>query len=126
MSFKRVTIYLEIVLLDSSSKGEWDILSSLHTAYKLLHSLQSGRLRYSPLFNKDGGDVVDNYVRPVEMWRFLENWPDRTCYADGPEEVQFWGGFLGYFSYELGLKQLELDLYPNSDTLPYFDNMEFL
>ena len=50
-------------------------------------------------------------MSPSAILSFLEGFSSQTRYADGPPDVPFWGGFLGYFSYEFGLAQLGLGAY---------------
>lgn len=40
------------------------------------------------------------------FWQLLKTVMDNKEVTSGPEEVPFWGGFLGYFSYEIGLAGL--------------------
>ena len=115
----------DFVLLDSSTKGEWDILACASTAFKFGYSIREQKLTYGPLNGQSGVHVERSEVDIDDMWRFLEDHSTKTTFYDGPPDVPFWGGFLGYFSYELGLKQLGLDPYPNKAT-PNFDDVQLL
>lgn len=115
------------VLLDSSNKGDWDILACASTARRVCYSLRKQKLRYGP-FQRKVNDIeaFQEFDASVdEMWDMLEHLSSRKTYCNGPAEVPFWGGFIGYFGYELGLARLGLDPYPaEHPKAPEFDDLQ--
>lgn len=62
-----------------------------------------------------------------EAWSFLREFSSRETYIDGPPDVPFWGGFIGYFGYELGLSELGLEAYRlDQNNIPEYGDTQLL
>ena len=77
------------------------------------YSNQSQRLRFF-----DPGAVVVNgasgYTRTDSraVWQFLEEFMRLHQAVNGQSQLPFWGGLIGYISYELGLDSIDVPLSP--------------
>ena len=119
----------DFVLLDSSTKGNWDILASTKTAQHFRYSLRNQKLKYGPLKGANSAfpNIEEIDASVDDMWAFLEDYQRRMEYQGGPPDVPFWGGFIGYFSYELGLAGIGIDQYPQEhSSVPEFDDIQLL
>ncbi|KAH6684721.1 ADC synthase [Halenospora varia] len=58
----------------------------------------------------DGKPVTcDTDLRPFGgVWQFIAQYLDKTRLKTGIEDSPFWGGFMGYTTYELGLEGIEV------------------
>lgn len=88
------------------SNGRYNVMSTL--------SPNSWRLEYyvpsKTLFLEGLGDLAQKSAQTVlgvdEFWNTLRHVMSKKRVRSGNDEVPFWGGFLGYFSYEMGLAGL--------------------
>ena len=123
---------LDFVYLDSGGKGRWSILSYASTARSFRYSLRKGSYTYARIQSPEppiecGKAVVE------DIWDTLKRISSEETYISGPPDVPFWGGFLGFFTYELGLAQLGVDPYsPNMHKqdqrypIPDYDDIHLL
>ena len=119
----------DFVLLDSSTKGDWDILASASSARRVCYSIRERKMRQGSFKKPAGseGKFQEIDASLDEMWEILEEFSKQRTFSGGPSEVPFWGGFLGYFSYELGLAKLGLEPYPSKQSyVPDFDDLQLL
>ena len=118
----------DFILLDSSSKGEWDILAASSSARLFQYSAGSKTFSFTALSSmaKSSDDFVLENIPVDAVWEYLRQINRGGKYIDGPPDVPFWGGFIGYMTYELGLAQLGLDAYPDSLPAPDHQDLQFL
>ena len=96
---------LDFTLLDSGGKGEWDIFTDVSTAKTFQYSLKT--TEYSFGSRKDPIACWQRGKKSLEgIWTWLKDFSAAERFSNGPADVPFWGGFCGYFSYEVGLAQL--------------------
>uniref|UniRef100_A0A8H7Y5F3 aminodeoxychorismate synthase n=1 Tax=Psilocybe cubensis TaxID=181762 RepID=A0A8H7Y5F3_PSICU len=99
-------------LLESASNpGRYSILGCLSTStlqikYRVGESFLS--------LTKNGGTTREN-LGELDIWAWLSNFMQTKSYRGDPC-VPFWGGFVGYLSYELGLQTLHVPLRRDTDT----------
>lgn len=103
----------QFVLLDSAaSPGRWSIIGVLTPGNSPLvkyhvgdtyctHSLVGGKVERTVGLEKPYS---------ASMWRYLASIMHTQKAVDGDEESPFWGGFVGYFSYEIGVDGLSIPL----------------
>ncbi|KUL91847.1 hypothetical protein ZTR_01288 [Talaromyces verruculosus] len=88
------------------SNGRFNIMS--------LPSPRSWRLEYSvpnkTFMIEELGAISNtttyNDISVENLWQFLKHIMDTKKVTSGKDSIPFWGGFLGYFSYEMGLAGL--------------------
>ncbi|KAL9057469.1 MAG: hypothetical protein Q9162_002306 [Coniocarpon cinnabarinum] len=105
-----------LLLLDSNSKGEWSFFSHTATANIFRYSLRTQVCRWEQSVDPHESNreprVLESYQAPLdEVWQYLQRFTSSQGFKSGPPSVPFWGGFLGWFSYELGLAHLGLEAY---------------
>ncbi|CAG8176412.1 unnamed protein product [Penicillium olsonii] len=84
------------------SNGEYSIVSIPSTdSWRLEYYVETHELRLIQLY----GDckVTESRISVVQLWDALRYLMEMKKVDSGSTQVPFWGGFLGYFSYELGL-----------------------
>ncbi|KAL1974230.1 hypothetical protein VTN31DRAFT_5790 [Thermomyces dupontii] len=89
------------------SNGRFNILSVLCSdSWRLEYRVPDTTLRiYEAL--QEGSPRCQQIVVPVEsFWDALRHVMTKRRVTQGKGDVPFWGGFLGYFSYEMGLAGL--------------------
>ncbi|KAH8682805.1 ADC synthase [Tricladium varicosporioides] len=66
----------------------------------------------------DGKPVsCDTDLRPFGgVWQFIAQYLDKTRLKTGIEDSPFWGGFMGYTTYELGLEGIDVQCRESSKT----------
>lgn len=105
----------EFVLLDSAAHpGEWSIIGVLSPGITRLFRYHVGDsfLTHSIV----GGDKSTNSRVPLKapynssVWRYLASYMQTRKATGGEESSPFWGGLIGYFSYELGVDSLSIPL----------------
>ncbi|OIW29213.1 para-aminobenzoate synthase [Coniochaeta ligniaria NRRL 30616] len=132
----------ETILLDSQDhpRGRFSILglSDTHTSPRLIYQVAEGVLRYYHGTGAPGSDK--NGSSPVTDTRLLSNidqvWPLLQQALDQnkprqvdilPDDVPFWGGWMGYISYEAGLETIHVSLDPTCASQSAADvNMVFI
>jgi para-aminobenzoate synthetase len=105
-----------VVLLDSQDhpKGRFSILGLVHSQSSpmLTYRVADRALRYGT-----GSDIASFPTRTLEsieqVWPLLQealdnNKPDQQYL---PDEIPFWGGWMGYISYEAGLETIDVNLH---------------
>ncbi|PGH04764.1 aminodeoxychorismate synthase [Helicocarpus griseus UAMH5409] len=91
------------VVLDSTSR--YSIISVLSSgAWTLEYSLSTKQGNMSRLSNQD--QSVDFAQEPGGIWELLRLVLSKKKVVAGNSTIPFWGGFMGYFSYEMGLAGL--------------------
>lgn len=84
------------------SNGRHSILSiPSPSSWRLEYSVELRRLTMRQLY--DQGEVIQKSVTVDQLWDALRYLMDLKKVNSGSSEAPFWGGFLGFFSYELGL-----------------------
>jgi para-aminobenzoate synthetase len=70
---------------------------------------------YSPCFNGRTSCVDErvNLKAYGGIWPFLADFLEKRHITDGNEKSPFWGGFMGYTTYELGLEGIGVDTIPD-------------
>ncbi|RPA77425.1 para-aminobenzoate synthase [Ascobolus immersus RN42] len=97
----------EFAVLDSASApGRFSIIASFIP-------------ETTPKFHKVGSRAEAEKI-PLEpygsVWGFLAKTMNDNQITTGPTEIPFWGGLIGYFSYEVGVDALEVPLKHRSPT----------
>ena len=77
-----------------------------------LHDAQSTHVRYSVCSHKlevvAGAAVMTSRSATIsEVFSFLEEYVEEYRACDGPKDVPFWGGLVGFISYEAGLESID-------------------
>lgn len=105
----------DFVLLDSAAQpGQFSIIGSLTpSSVKITHYV--------------GDNHVDVYAASTTrseslgsstVWDWLADFMRLRRAEGGVRDVPFWGGLIGYLSYELGTQSLCPDLHPSLDSIP--------
>ena len=91
------------VLLDSAAKpGRYSIIGSLTASSRhYTHYLHDNHvsITYS-------GKTEHVPLRELDVWSWMENHMRSYDNVVGHEDIPFWGGLVGYLSYELGCQQI--------------------
>jgi len=111
----------EFVLLESASTpGRWSIIGVLTPGITQLIRYATGD-SYVEL-SRVGDETTSRVgLQPpfnASVWRFLASYMDRRKAKGGKKESPFWGGMVGYFSYELGVESLFIPLPRNRKRRP--------
>lgn len=87
--------------------GRHSIVSVLSPgSWRLEYYAQMEKILLRKLHNEED-DVIDgNMLSVPRFWDALRDLMERKRVSSGNRSVPFWGGFLGYFSYEMGLASL--------------------
>lgn len=121
------------ILLDSSNshvnnvgtadvRGRYSIIgldvdSTLRVEYQCG---ESDATFYSP--QEGSSSTRRRQVMPLaphgDIWVFMASFLQRRCILDGNPKLPFWGGFMGYTTYELGLQGIQVDPHPKSEARP--------
>ncbi|CDO73476.1 hypothetical protein BN946_scf185013.g111 [Trametes cinnabarina] len=94
----------DFVLLDSAgaAPGRFSIVGCLtHTSPKITYSIGESFVRI-----RQGEDVSFAELGSSDIWAWLSAFMRRRRARGGAPEVPFWGGLVGYLSYELGAHTL--------------------
>lgn len=84
------------------SNGRYSIISIPSPgSWRLEYSVELQKLRLNQLYA--GNNVIETSLSVAQVWDALRYLMDMKKVNSGSSEAPFWGGFLGYFSYELGL-----------------------
>ncbi|KAF2721759.1 ADC synthase [Polychaeton citri CBS 116435] len=108
---QKIEVEDEFVFLESGAKGRWSILVAAATSWQLAYNVDRQTCTRTGELN-DGSKPQYKQIPLDSVWDLLNSSLNHTQYSGGPDGVPFWGGFVGYFSYELGLSQLGLNPYP--------------
>jgi para-aminobenzoate synthetase len=93
------------------SPGSWRFEFSVELQKLAMYQLSAGR------------KSVEDSLTVSQMWDALRYLMEMKMVSSGSTQVPFWGGFLGYFSYELGLACLP---HPKGSSSPtYHDDVSF-
>lgn len=110
----------QIVLLESSNayekavgtadvRGRYSIIA-LDIKDSLRFEYTSGSNQISAIYPADAG--VDKYITDLRqfggIWSFMAQYLDKRKVHDGNKASPFWGGFMGYTTYELGLEGIDV------------------
>ncbi|KAI5854727.1 ADC synthase [Tricharina praecox] len=111
----------EFVLLESAATpGRWSIIGILTPGITQLIRYTAGD-SYIEL-SKVGDEKTSRVgLQPpcnASVWRFLASYMERRKASGGKKESPFWGGLVGYFSYELGVESLSIPLPHNRKRRP--------
>lgn len=106
----------DFALLDSAAQpGRYSIIGCLDA--------KSSRITY----RLDEPNYVEvtwcNQVTSVslassDVWTWLADFMRQRCASDGDPEIPFWGGLIGYFSYEMGVANLNATVPPRVQVPP--------
>jgi para-aminobenzoate synthetase len=84
------------------SNGRYSIISIPSPgSWRLEYSVETQRLSLCQLHGEH--KAVEKSLTVAQLWDALRYLMDMKKVNSGSPEAPFWGGFLGYFSYELGL-----------------------
>ncbi|KAE8349047.1 ADC synthase [Aspergillus coremiiformis] len=101
------------------SNGRYSIISvPCPTSWRLEYDAQTEKLRIERIQGHcngytDGG--IEKSLSVGDFWDTLRYLMDMKKVESGDDAVPFWGGFLGYFSYEMGLACLARPKTHNDD-----------
>ncbi|OJJ68459.1 hypothetical protein ASPBRDRAFT_132766 [Aspergillus brasiliensis CBS 101740] len=82
-------------IISVPSPGSWRLEFFAQTERLFMENLQSNTL--------EGHAVINTALSTSEFWDVLRYLMDMKKVESGSRDVPFWAGFLGYFSYEMGL-----------------------
>ncbi|KPI41754.1 Aminodeoxychorismate synthase [Cyphellophora attinorum] len=92
-----------VAMLESSKKGRYSIYAFTDDKTWTLEHLQG-------LCKVTTNDHVESHSCPLgEAMSVIEYLMNARLLPNGPAESPFWGGLVGYFSYEMGLDLLSID-----------------
>ncbi|KAI0830565.1 para-aminobenzoic acid synthetase [Trametes gibbosa] len=93
----------DFVLLDSAAApGRFSIIACLTpTSSKITYSIGDSFVRI-----RQGQDVAFAELGSLDIWAWLAAYMCRRKARGGHSVVPFWGGLVGYLSYELGVRNL--------------------
>ncbi|TVY35265.1 Aminodeoxychorismate synthase [Lachnellula occidentalis] len=110
----------QIILLESSNayekavgtadvRGRYSIIA-LDVKDSLRFEYTTGSNQISAIY--PAGNTADQYITDLRqfggVWSFLAQYLDKRKVQDGNTESPFWGGFMGYTTYELGLEGIDV------------------
>jgi para-aminobenzoate synthetase len=95
-------------------RGRYSIIGlDISEAPRFEYTIGSDHLTiiHSHMQGMPGGEVKTNIdLRPCSgIWPFLAKYLDRNHLLDGNKDSPFWGGFMGYTTYELGLEGIDVE-----------------
>ena len=93
------------VLLESAAQpGRFSIIGCLdHDSLKLGYTVGADHIRLSR--------GSEHWFQPLgrdDIWSWLATFMQSHRASDGPSNIPFWGGLVGYLGYELGLESLQI------------------
>jgi len=93
------------VLLESAAQpGRFSIIGCVdHESLKLSYTVGADRIRLSR-----GGEHWFEPLGHNNIWSWLATFMQSRRASDGPSNIPFWGGLVGYLGYELGLESLQI------------------
>lgn len=105
----------DFVLLDSAATpGRWSIIGIISPGTTRLIKYTAGD---DHAVVSIAGDTRSQNTQTVPLdayqgsvWRYLASFMEANRGIDGAEDSPFWGGLVGYFSYELGVSSLLIPL----------------
>ncbi|KAL7271952.1 para-aminobenzoate synthase, (PABA) [Rhizina undulata] len=103
----------EFILLDSAAApGRFSVIGVVTPALTRLFRYSAGDayLTASIADVKDSEENISLVPYEHDIWRYLSKFMSTRRATSGREEVPFWGGLMGYFSYELGVASLNIPL----------------
>ncbi|TVY25607.1 Aminodeoxychorismate synthase [Lachnellula hyalina] len=110
----------QIILLESSNayekavgtadvRGRYSIIA-LDIKDSLRFEYTTGSNQISAIYPADA--AADKYITDLRqfggVWSFLAQYLDKRKIQDGNKDSPFWGGFMGYTTYELGLERIDV------------------
>ncbi|TVY31898.1 putative aminodeoxychorismate synthase [Lachnellula subtilissima] len=110
----------QIILLESSNayekavgtadvRGRYSIIA-LDIKDSLRFEYTTGSNQISAIYPADA--MADKYTTDLRqfggVWSFLAQYVDKRKVQDGKKDSPFWGGFMGYTTYELGLEGIDV------------------
>ncbi|KAJ9226182.1 hypothetical protein DTO027B5_5866 [Paecilomyces variotii] len=97
-------------IISVPSPGSWRLEFYVSTKRLILQKLQSGCDATTANSNghgqKHNATAVQTSLGVSEFWDMLRHLMKVKSVSAGCDEIPFWGGFLGYFSYEMGVSGL--------------------
>ncbi|KAK4217299.1 ADC synthase [Rhypophila decipiens] len=122
------------ILLDSQDhpRGRFSILGLVDssTSPRLIYQVADRTLYYAT--RSSPAPKIKKQASIDQVWPLLQEALDRNMPEQDslPDDVPFWGGWLGYISYEAGLETIHVDLDPSCAAAPNQDaadvNMVFV
>ncbi|KAI5791514.1 ADC synthase [Pyronema domesticum] len=103
----------EFVLLESAAApGRWSIIGVITPGITQLFRYTVGDSYLSLSVVGKEGSTKEQLTEPYNssVWKYLASYIDTRKAVGGREESPFWGGLVGYFSYEMGVESLEVPL----------------
>ncbi|RMJ26856.1 Para-aminobenzoate synthase [Aspergillus sp. HF37] len=85
------------------SPGSWRLEYYAQPGKLLLRKAPAQRSAWDAAEYNEGETVVDSSLSVSRFWDVMRHLMERKRVYSGSRAVPFWGGFLGYFSYEMGL-----------------------
>jgi para-aminobenzoate synthetase len=93
------------ILLESAAQpGRYSIIGCVdHDSLKLSYTVGADQIRLSR-----GSEYWLEPLGRNDVWSWLTTFMQSRRASDGPSNVPFWGGLVGYLGYELGLESLQI------------------
>jgi len=111
----------EFVLLESAATpGRWSIIAVLSPYITQLFRYTTGDscIELSHVGDDKSSKIELDEPYNTSVWRFLASYMHKRKATGGEKESPFWGGLVGYFSYELGVESLSIPLPPSRKKRP--------
>ena len=100
------------VLLESAAQpGRYSIIGCVdHDSLKLSYIVGASHIRLSR-----GNEHWLQPLGPDGIWSWLTTFMQSRRASNGPSNIPFWGGLVGYLGYELGLESLQVPVIHRKD-----------
>ena len=92
-----------VAMLESANRGRFSIFAFPHESTWHL-TFRNGRLSIS----RDQEKIQQQVMPLRNAMRLVEDLLTGILFTEGAPEIPFWGGFIGFYSYEAGLDLLEV------------------
>lgn len=106
----------ELVFLDSAvlrrDTGLYSVIGFVQDTERIDYRVDSGEVRRWKPTKARNIQTVSNVN---QIWPYLEDYLQSKRAAGGHPEVPFWGGLVGYLSYELGLSTIDVPPPPTKE-----------
>lgn len=89
-------------IISVPSPGSWRLEYYAQQEKLLLSKIPAGNTAFDTE-RHESGTTVESTLSVPQFWDVLRHLMDEKRVISGCRSVPFWGGFLGYFSYEMGL-----------------------
>ena len=107
-----------VLLGSAAAPGRWSIIGVLSPHVTQLIRYTAGDSHVEPSYAGEREPSRVGLSGSRSVWRFLAAYMSRRRATGGKKESPFWGGLVGYFSYELGVESLGIPLAAGRERWP--------